>query len=175
MLTAVLRSDRLMEREFWRWEKSLTAVSAKNAARNPQWIPLSTRLAKILLATPKTRTPSIKNTAGPIRTRICDNLTVDKTTGINVSALSTNRRQSPWSNTGFNRMTSRRDTKSSRSGRKCSLADISLADTWRSSMLRILSGSWQNIAIFATNRQAHLFSPVGVARLGLMSYGDIVP
>jgi len=42
-------------------------------------------------------------------------------------------------------------------------------------MLRILSGSWQNIAIFATNRQAHLFSPVGVARLGLMSYGDIVP
>ena len=42
-------------------------------------------------------------------------------------------------------------------------------------MLRILSGSWQNIAISQLIGRHTCFSPVGVARLGLMSYGDIVP
>src|SRR6516162_10368400 len=105
-----------MEREFLRDKKRPAAVSAKNAAKNPHRIPVSDRLGKVLPATTKITLTNIKRTDGHTHTLICDNLTVDKTTGMKVTAASTSR-QLPWSNTGVNTMASSKDRTSHKSSR----------------------------------------------------------
>jgi hypothetical protein len=64
------------------------------------------------------RLPDINRIDGHIHTFICDNLTVAKMTGMKMRAASTGLRQSPWSLTGFNRMTSSKDRRSNKSGRE---------------------------------------------------------
>src|SRR6266403_1446247 len=76
-------------RELLKYEKRPAAVSAKNAARDPHRIPVNARLLKVLPATTKAILISINKTEGHTHNFICDNRTVDKTTGMKVTPAST--------------------------------------------------------------------------------------
>src|ERR1700722_2323868 len=106
-----------MVRELLKYEKRPTAVSAKNAARNPHQIPVSARLRKVLPAITQAILININNTDGHTHSLICDNLTVDMTTGMNVTPASTSRRQSSRSRIGVNRIASSKERSRSKSGR----------------------------------------------------------
>src|SRR6266404_5060907 len=126
-------------RELLKYEKRPAAVSAKNAARDPHRIPVNARLLKVLPATTKAILISINKTDGHTHNFICDNRTVDKTTGMKVTPASTSRRQPSRSNTGVNRMASRKERSRNKSGRDWSLVCISgtLLMRVRSSELRV--------------------------------------
>src|SRR6267154_1546863 len=121
MLTAVYSCDRAIKREFLRCEKKPAAVTAKNAARNPHRIPVSVRLPKVLPATTKITLPNASRMDGHSHPLNCDNRTMDKTIGMNVTAASRRRLQLLPFNTGVNRMAISKDRRSIKSGRDVSL------------------------------------------------------
>jgi hypothetical protein len=61
--------------------------------------------------------PNANRTDGHTHLFICDNRTMDKTIGMNVTAASTSRFQLFWFNTGVNRIAINKDRRSNKSGR----------------------------------------------------------
>jgi hypothetical protein len=92
-------------------------VSPKKAARNAHRIPVSVGLGNVLPATTKTALPNANRTDGHTHLLICDNRTMDKTIGINVTAARISRLQLTRFKAGVNRMAGNRDRSSNRSGR----------------------------------------------------------
>jgi hypothetical protein len=92
-------------------------VSPKKAARNAHRIPVSVGLGNVLPVTTKTALPNANRTDGHTHLLIWDSRTMDKIIGMNVTAASTSRLQLSWFNTGVNRMASKKDRSSNKSGR----------------------------------------------------------
>src|SRR5580704_13094587 len=108
--------------ELRRYEKRPAAVSPKKTARNTHRIPVRVGLGNVLPATTKTALPNANSTDGHTHLLICDNRTMDKTIGMNVTAASTSRLQLSWFNTGVNRIATNKDRRSNKSGRDRSFA-----------------------------------------------------